>query len=409
MSITTYKFCETDRMIKNRFDNKLLQTYTVYIEVDKENSEKSICKFILKKIENILHDKEHFLRAKESHIKDDNYYYTQEDSKILAKQIVKINKKPLIYEKIRQKIVDYELSAIIRIYNNRICICASHIFVDGLRLFDLIGLCLDNSIINQDTIPKFIYNPILTELSTIPHIPQIMKSITKNNLSVNNDYLLGFKKPLKNIFNENLNDIKYIKNYLSNLYDSFSFPATLSVLAGIYTFETTNKLQINLALIYGFQKEKFIFNNISYIPILLKRPYDWSNICVLDKLKDISHQINTAIKTYVKSAIILYYLKYNFYNLNFNVNKFVNNKSDDNNFVIDLYVSCCPKLNNGTFNGKHFKITFNNLHTASPLYFGFVSYAKILSVNIYNNSDDVNLNKMETLQSKQIIKEIKII
>ena len=355
-------------------------------------NQKDIFKIVKKRIEIVLNNNKTVLRARFSTLNTDSYYYANEKSKDLVKEIVNISNHKLNKLQIGKKLVESNMSAIIFIHKNNIYIGATHSFFDGLSLLGLIGYCLDEKIINYKMIPKFEYYPIITETITLKYVPKILNNILllPRNLSIKDNNEM--KKIIKY---EKITNIKEIKNYFNNKYNDFSFTSTITLILSVFIFENINKNKLKVNIIVGFKQSTIVFNNISIITIILHKSENWSYLSVYDKFISIADQINTAMKTYAKSQINLIYTLNNIYNLPY----FLNNDSNVNS--PDLIITGC-KVKKGTFNKNPIKISFDHISISAPCYIGYINENSNIKFQIYNNSHDIK-NYTKSLQIKQLL------
>ena len=382
-----------DKMMITSLEQRISNTISCYIIVNPENSQEFIYKTIVKRIERVLRKETHYLRARQNLNNSDEYYYTQEKSNRLAKKIVQLSDKYLTHLELGKILAKSGMSVIIRVYKNSFFIAVTHLFIDGLHFAEIIGICLDNQIVDYSVIPKFNYIPGLIEASVIPGIIGSVKSLSTRKLSVDRKWNTHLYPIQRKYYTNEMCDIKQIKGYLTNLYGKFGFSATLAVISGIYTFENIKKDEINIGIVAAFINDER-FNNFSSFIIKLKRPHNWSSISLIQKVNDISCQIDCAINSYGKSLTIINYLITNVYNLDIYTND-----------MIDVLVSCAPAQNRCVFNGEDAELELVEMYgTSMPLYIGFWTNNDCVKTCAFSRSNDIDLNT--NLQIKKIVKEI---
>lgn len=381
-----------DKLMSTTLEQRISNTLTCSLTVNIENSPEFIYNAVVERIQSVLENLKHFLRARQHF---DQYYFTQQKSKQLAEEIVHKSDKYLTHLELGEILVKSGFSAIVVIYQNFILIAATHVFVDGLHFAELIGTCLDNSIIDYSVIPKFNYVPFLTEASTLPGILGSVKSLTKRKLSVDSDWKTELMPLEKKKYSNKIGNVKQIKGYLNTKFNKFGYSATLAVISGIYTFENTTKNEINVGIAAAFINDTR-FNNFSSFIIHLNRPANWCNISLVDKLNDVAKQIDYAINSYGKSSTVINYLITNVYNLNLYTNNF-----------IDVLVSCAPTQKHCSFNGKDADLEQIEIYgTSLPLYLGFWTANSNVVTSVFSRSNELKLNNMNSLQIDEIMEEI---
>jgi hypothetical protein len=165
----------------------------------------------------------------------------------------------------------------------------------------------------------------------------------------------------------------------------------------------TTKDEINLMVLKGYKNDNNCFNNLASCILKFKRPNNWNNIKILDKINNITSQI---IYTEYKLDYDINYIIMNKYNIQLPKIYFEYIESQKHKMV-DGVVSCYPKLNKGLFKNYDVKICMPQLYTLpTALYFGYLTVDDILQCSIYCNSNDVILNNIKYKNFNKIVKEI---
>ncbi len=384
-----------DKLMNTSLEQRISNTCSCCIMVNEENSSDTINETIVKRIKRALRDEKHYLRARQNLDNLDYYYYTQENPDRLAKKIVRKSDKYLTHIDLGKILVKSGFSAIIVVYKNSFFIAATHLFVEGLKFSDLIGLCLDKQIVDYDIIPKFKYIPGLIEASVIPGIIGSVMSLSERKLSVDRKWNEKLYPIQQKFYSNKLSDVRKFKEYLNRKFNKFSYSATLAVISGIYTFENIIKDEINIGIVAAFINNAR-FNNFSSVIIALKRPTNWKNNSLLENAMDIAYQIDYAVKSYGKSSLVINYLATNVYNFNIYATSH-----------IDVIVSCAPTSKPCVFNGKDADINIVEMFgTTPPLYLGFWTSNEDVKLSASTRSNDIDLNKMDSLQIEEVIGEI---
>ena len=375
----------------------LQRANTVSCSLITQSNQDFIYTTIVKRIKLALRNITHLLRARQNMTELQEYYYDEQPSSILSKQIVQKCDKPLTHLDLGKILVKSEMSAIIRVYQNTIFIAATHLFVDGVHFAEIIGICMDNHVVDFNIIPTFDYVPFITEASIIPGIIGSLKSLSNRRLSVDSRWKTNVYPIQLKYYTNQLCNTKRIRKYLVARYNKFGFTATIATISGIYTFENITKNEINIGIVAAFQNNKR-FNNFSAFIIQLKRPNNWSSISLIDKVNDISYQIHLAVESYGKSSVITNYLITNVYNMNIYTND-----------MVDVLVSCAPSTGRCVFNGKDAELNNMEMYgTSMPLYMGFWTSNDNVKSTITSRSNDIDLNKKDTLQIDEMCKIITI-
>ncbi len=393
-----FKFVGMDKIMINQLNTRISNIITAILEVDNENDESFIYNIIKKRIKKVLHNKFHALRARQVLTNLDYYYYTKTKSDKLADKIVKKTDKYLNHLELGEILVSSNLSAIILVHKNAIIITCTHLFFDGINLVKLFGNCLDSPVFNSEIIPKFNYYPTITELKLIPGIIGYLRSFSKKKLTYDSDWKTGLKENLIPLqikrYNYNLYNIKKIKEYL-NMHYKFGFTNTIAIIFALYTFENITKNTFNIGLLTGFLNEER-FNNFSCLIVNLKRKENWNKISLFEKIDHISKQFDYANKSYAKSSIGYNYLITNIYNISINANNF-----------IDVLISVAPTTEPVLFNKKPASIKYIDMYgTSMALYVGCYTINEDVIFTVYSRSNDINLDKKDTLQIDEILKAI---
>jgi len=386
-----YELKGQDRLIKiNKPDLK--NVMTLVIDVDPSNSVDEIFILVIKKIEKELQNPKSVLRIRVNDKNDYQYYYSKKEVNEISKKIVRMYDKKYNHLDLCSLLVESGVPVLYLINNNQIYLAATHVFVPGATIIYLCGLLMDHHVLDFNTIPKFTYIPIITEVKTLPNILKTIHSFTNRKLKL--DYnIKSYRLPREiKYYNCLLNNIKQIKYNLSkSLKTKYSYTSTVGAISGMYVFKTITKNNINIGMVYTFKNKKR-FNNWSSFIVNLTRPTNCQTI--YEELLDIAKQIDNAIKKHAQSSIVLNYLITNVYNMNI----FTNN-------YIDVLVSCIPSNNVILFNGTKANINrFDMYGTTLPLFMCFGTSNENVNAFVCSRSSDVNLNNQSSLEIDNILK-----
>ena len=392
MELELYKFRGQDKSFVMEDIYRCSNTVFCTLSVDETNTEMDIYQRVLKKITKTLDNDTHVLRAKQ--YDQNNYYYTNEKSKQLAKKIVKIHDKELDYITMSRLLVKSELSCIIRIYKNNIHIGLTHLFHDGINIVKIFTILLDKEIMDTSIIPEFKYYPIITELSILPKTFQLLSNIPKRNLS----YDLDYKKHPLPIFHKKYltkkSKIFEIKRYLENNNNGkFGYGATLAVISALFLLKYTTKNTLSIGLINAFTNSSIQrFNHFSACILIIQRPSNWASFSFMEKIQNVSKQVNHALLSYGKEQSMLFYLFTNIYEFDFYTNNYV-----------DCICSCSPVKFPVMYNKKEAHIeNILMLQTSMPLYIGYWTCNDTIHMTLYSRSYDIKVKE----SSKYIIDTI---
>lgn len=389
-----YELKGQDRLIKiNKPD--LRNVMTVVIDVDPSNLVDEIFSIIIKKIEKELQNPKSILRIRVNDENDYQYYYSKKKVNEISKKIVRMYDKKYNHLDLCSLLLESGVPVLYLINNNQIYFVATHVFVPGATMIYLCGLLMDHHVLDFNTIPKFTYIPIFTEVKFLPNILKTIHSFTNRKLKL--DYnIKSYRLPREiKYYNCLLNNIKQIKHNLSkSLKTKYSYTSTVGAISGMYVFKTITKNNINIGMVYTFKNKKR-FNNWSSFIVNLTRPTNCQTI--YEELLDIAKQIDNAIEKYAQSSIVLNYLITNVYNMNIFTNKY-----------IDVLVSCIPSSNVILFNGTKANISrFDMYGTTLPLFMCFGTSNENVNVFVCSRSSDVNLNNQSSLEIDNILKYCK--
>ncbi len=382
----------------NKIDDTLISKITI---LNNKINQEIIYKTVKKRIEKALNDDEmHPLRARSSITDKKQYYFDDSKSKDLAEKIVNISNHKLTKIELANLLLDSNMSALINIYENKINIVCSHTFFDGIGFANLIGNVLDYQILNHDIIPEIKYNAVLSAVMIIKDLPKILYNIysTPGSLSIKENKM----KPINHqIIFDKLKNIKELKNFLNDKYQGFSFNSTITTILSLFLLDNINKKSLKVGNVLGFKRKKGIFNNTSLIIINLNKSENWDFLTFYEKFISISEQIDTAMKTFVKSQINYFYMLNSEYNI---PQYFGKNDKNDNNLNLDLAITGCA-VQKSSFNNNPIKINTSYFRPNAPLYISYMTEGDNISFYIHNNSNDITKNKKST-QIKEIIKNI---
>jgi len=377
-------------------EHRIGNTLTCCIEVSKVNSRKGICKTLTQRIGHVLTDPSHYLRARQNLRDMRYYYYTQEDARRLAKRIIRRSDRFLTHLELGGMLVQSEMSAIICVHKNTFSIAVTHLFIDGVHMADLIGLCLDQPIIDWNAIPTFRYTPVLQEVSLLPGMLGMMSSISGRQLSVDSDWKYERTPIQHKKYATRLCRIKRLKEYLNTRHTPpFGYTATLAVISAIYVLENCTKDSLNVGLAAGFQSETR-FNNFSAAIIHVRRPSEWQSASLLDKVHAVAMQVHRAMTSHGKASALVNYLVTNVYNVNWYTND-----------LVDGLVSCAPTPGRAMFHGREASLTHVEIFgTTVPLYIGFWTSNACVRINAFSRSRDLQLERRDTLQIDEMLEEM---
>ena len=316
-----------DALINTSIEHRFGNTLTSVIEVNKSISHECMCRTLTKRIGCVLRNPSHYLRARLDLPDMRYFYYTSEDAHRLTKRIIRRSNRRLTHFELGEMLVQSEMSAIICTYQNTFSIAVTHLFVDGVHLSELIGLCLDHPIIDWSVIPTFRYTPVFQEVALLPGLIGMMSSLSRRCLSVDSDWKRERHFIQQKQYTNRLDSIKRLKEYLNTRHQpSLGYSAVLAVISALYALENSTKDSgkeaLNVGLVAGFQNETH-FNNFSAILIPMRRPREWQAASILDKVHAVAAQVHRAITSHGKTSALISYLVTNVYNVNFYTNDLV--------------------------------------------------------------------------------------
>jgi hypothetical protein len=397
-----------DALMNTSLEHRIGNAATFVLQVDKTIRPNSIYKTLVARIGRALRDPSHYLRARQN-LRDMRYYhYTQEEARRLAKRIIRCSDKRPTYLELGERLVESEMSAIICVYQNTFYITITHLFIDGIKTADLIGLCLDHPIIDYSFIPTFSYTPVWQELTLIPGLIRMMTSLSREPgrsdafpsfhrfLSVDSDWKRELQPIQHKKYTNRLGSIKRIKGYLSKRFtSSFSFSATLAVISAIYALENTTKDSLNVGILSGFRNETR-FNNFSAIIIRVVRPDEWQFASLLDRVHAVAAQVHSAMASYGKEYALIAYLVTNVYNVNWYTNE-----------LVDCLVSCAPTPGRVMFHGREASLLHSEMcGTTVPMYIGFYTSNECVRTGVISRSRELHLETKDTLQIDEMNEQI---
>ena len=385
-----------DRLMITPLELRITNSIVCEIVVDEGNRESSVYKTIVRRIERALRDERHYLRARQNLHDLGYYYYDTEASSSLARKIVRTtHHKHLTFLELGEVLVRSGMSGIVRIHKNKVMICMTHQFIDGLKVADLIGLCLDAPIIDWAVIPAFRYTPVVTEATVLPGLIGTLMALSPRQLSVDSDWRREFHPIQSRYYVNRLCDVKRLKAHLNTRHPRFGFSATVAVIATINAFENTTKSAMNVGIIASFRNDAR-FNNFTAMIVQVTRPPDWHVRTLIDKVHHFAAQIDSAVGTYGKASTIINYLVTNVYNVDWYTND-----------MVDVLVSCAPTPLRCTFQGKDARLTSMTMYgTTVPLYIGFWSNNEHCLCNIISRSRDYDYAHVDTLQLREMMRHI---
>ena len=397
-----------DARMNTSLEHRIGNAATFVFQVDKTIRPKSIYKTLVERIGHVLRDPSHYLRARQNRRDMRYYYYTQEDARRLTKRIIRRSDKRPTYSELGERLVHSEMSAIICVYQNTFYITITHLFIDGIKVADLAGLCLDHPIIDYSIIPTFSYTPVWQEIALIPGLISMTTSLSCERerwevfpsfhrfLSVDSDWKRELQPIQHKKYTNRLDSIKRIKEYLSTRFtQSFSFSATVAVISAIYALENTSKDGLNVGLLVGFRNNTR-FNNFSAIIIRVVRPDEWPFASLLDRVHAVAAQVHSAMASYGKASALIAYLVTNVYNVNWYTND-----------IVDCLVSCAPTPGRAMFHGRDANFLHSEMcGTTVPLYVGFYTSNECVRTGVFSRSFDLQLDRKDTLQIDEMNEQI---
>jgi hypothetical protein len=391
---STFQFHGIDKRFNTSLDNRHINSATVRIGTHTSNSQEFIYNTLVKRVKVALEDNRHVLRARQMLNDLDYYYYSDEPPQELARKIVRKSNRALSHCEMSTRLVESGMSANIWVHSHAFFLATSHLFIDGMRILEILGLCLDGPICDYTVVPRFDYVPLITEASTILELYSMCRPLSFCKFSY--DCPAEKVPPRMYYFSDRLCHLKIIKAYLNTRYDRFSFSATLATIAAIYTLDRTVKQEFNLAILTAFVDDSH-FNRFSSIIIRVKRAVHWEHLRQMERLHAVSCQIDTALRSYGKSAAILQYMIGNIYDYRMNITD-----------LVDVCVSISPTPLKWLFSGKTARISHMTLGTShTPLYMGFVTENKSLRTFVNNRSKDISIPKCDILPIAQLAHEIR--
>jgi hypothetical protein len=393
-----YKFKGQDKALLTEYEDRISNTLTACMSVDKENSPEFINKRFLKKIREHLQDEFSILRARQ--YDDKHYYYDDEDANTYSRKLIKISNKKLSHLQLGKILVKTNVPFLIRIYNNIIYYTANHVFLDGLNFAKLVCIGLDENPIDTSIFPNFSYIPLFTEAVILTKLIPIMINIPKRNLSYYHHWQTHRKPFLIKEYKFSLIDFTKIKRFIENLLKDnlkngkFGFSATLTVLIALFVFKYTDKKELSiafpmgipngtvsrLALTTAFQNDK-TFNNFSAVLLIVKKTDNWELLSHKSKIEIISNQINDALISYAKEQSLGIYLFTNIYEFKFYTNKHA-----------DIVFATFPFKEKIVFNEKTANIDKVEMYgTSMPIYIGCFSKNGDIYMNMFSRTYDFKI------------------
>ena len=286
---------------KNEFTNYTITYYTI------SNKHKNLYNYVIQCYRPHIEKKTSCFRLK---LVNNNYYsyseektediikYTFEKSDNNSKKHIDIIKDTM---KNRNKIKFY-------ISGKNIIICCSHLFFDGIKIYNISRMMISGDIIKPFSLPKYTYIPVINEIISLASLPKAIEvKNMKNSLAFDYERNLECRKIIKHKMDVNL--VKRIKSELENI----PFSVVFAAIQCYSMFYSSVKSFFIVGIVIAFNNPKN-FNNTVYVPLKIKRPINFSNNRCIHNLKNIINQIDNNCKIY-KGIISLLYSYFNIYDI----------------------------------------------------------------------------------------------